>query len=42
MNKVDMILKNAIIITMDAEFHQYEPGAVDNNRKHDIGNWKRE
>jgi len=28
MNKVDMILKNAIIITMDAEFHQYEPGAV--------------
>ncbi len=28
MNKVDMILKNAIIITMDLEFHQYEPGAI--------------
>lgn len=28
MIKVDMILKNAIIITMDLEFHQYEPGAI--------------
>lgn len=28
MNKVDMILKNAIVITMDPEFHQYEPGAI--------------
>ena len=28
MNKADMILKNAILITMDSEFHQYEPGAI--------------
>jgi 5-methylthioadenosine/S-adenosylhomocysteine deaminase len=28
MNKVDIILKNAIVITMDSEFHQFEPGAV--------------
>jgi 5-methylthioadenosine/S-adenosylhomocysteine deaminase len=28
MNKVDVILKNAIVLTMDLEFHQYEPGAI--------------
>ena len=28
MEKVDFILKNAIVLTMDEEFHQFEPGAV--------------
>jgi len=28
MEKVDIILTNAIVVTMDEEFHQYEPGAV--------------
>ncbi len=28
MNKVDLILKNAIILTMDSELHQYDPGAI--------------
>lgn len=27
-NQVDLILRNAILLTMDEEFHQYEPGAV--------------
>jgi 5-methylthioadenosine/S-adenosylhomocysteine deaminase len=26
--EADLILKNAIVLTMDTEFHQYEPGAV--------------
>ena len=28
MNKVDTILTNAIVLTMDEEFNLYEPGAV--------------
>jgi 5-methylthioadenosine/S-adenosylhomocysteine deaminase len=28
MKKADLILHNAILITMDPEFHQFEPGAV--------------
>ncbi len=28
MRKVDTLLKNAIVLTMDEQFHQYEPGAV--------------
>jgi len=28
MKNVDLILRNAIIITMDSDFHQYEPGAI--------------
>jgi len=28
MKSVDYILKNAIVLTMDEEFHQFEPGAV--------------
>lgn len=28
MKKVDLILTNAIVLTMDEDFHQYEPGAV--------------
>lgn len=28
MKNVDLILTNAIVLTMDSEFHQYEPGAV--------------
>jgi 5-methylthioadenosine/S-adenosylhomocysteine deaminase len=28
MEKVDFILTNAIVLTMDPDFHQYEPGAV--------------
>ncbi len=28
MTKADLILKNAIVLTMDQEFHQYDPGAV--------------
>jgi 5-methylthioadenosine/S-adenosylhomocysteine deaminase len=28
MKKADLILHNAILITMDTEFHQFEPGAV--------------
>jgi 5-methylthioadenosine/S-adenosylhomocysteine deaminase len=28
MKNVDLILRNAIIITMDTEFHQFEPGAI--------------
>ena len=27
-NTADLILKNAIVLTMDEDFHQYEPGAV--------------
>ncbi len=26
--KVDLLLKNAIVLTMDEELNQYEPGAV--------------
>lgn len=28
MNKVDLILKNAIVVTMDEKFHIFEPGAL--------------
>jgi predicted amidohydrolase YtcJ len=28
MKNADLILKNAIVLTMDREFHQFEPGAV--------------
>ena len=28
MQKVDLILKNAIVLTMDKDLHQYDPGAV--------------
>ena len=28
MEKVDLILKNAIVLTMDEKYHLYEPGAV--------------
>jgi 5-methylthioadenosine/S-adenosylhomocysteine deaminase len=28
MDKADLILANAIVLTMDLDFHQYEPGAV--------------
>jgi 5-methylthioadenosine/S-adenosylhomocysteine deaminase len=28
MEKVDFILKNALVLTMDNEFHQFDPGAV--------------
>jgi 5-methylthioadenosine/S-adenosylhomocysteine deaminase len=28
MKKTDLILRNAILLTMDLEFHQYDPGAI--------------
>ena len=28
MQKVDLILKNAIVLTMDKDLHQYTPGAL--------------
>ena len=28
MTKADLILKNAIVLTMDRDFHQYDPGAL--------------
>jgi 5-methylthioadenosine/S-adenosylhomocysteine deaminase len=28
MSKADLILKNAILLTMDQDFHQYDPGAL--------------
>ena len=39
MKKVDFILKNAIVLTMDEAFHQYEPGAVaiQKNKIIDVG-----
>ena len=28
MENVDLLLRNAIVLTMDTQLHQYEPGAV--------------